>query len=140
MSNLRIHIQDTIEIENYSRKYYFSKELYNKEALLKAAYAFTDIAYIHLDLDEEYFIVNIEMKADDKHDGVCEKDFKNELLSQMVRQSVFRQTKNIRELMMARAFSSTILENPDYEGEVETEENFENVKQDILMDWFEKYE
>ena len=35
--------------------YKFKKELYSKIALLKAAYSFTDKAYIHLDADDEFF-------------------------------------------------------------------------------------
>ena len=32
----------------------FSKELYSRTALIKAAYNFTDMAYIHLDADDHY--------------------------------------------------------------------------------------
>ena len=34
----------------------FNKELYSKIALIKAAYNYTDIAYLHLDADEKYCI------------------------------------------------------------------------------------
>ena len=40
----------------------FSKELYPKSALLKAAYAFTDRAYVYLDADHDRYKVDIEAK------------------------------------------------------------------------------
>ena len=40
----------------------FCKELYSKVALIKAAYNFTDIAYVHLDADDKYYYVDIESK------------------------------------------------------------------------------
>ena len=40
----------------------FSRELYPKVALIKAAYNYTDRAYLHLDADENYFYVSIKSK------------------------------------------------------------------------------
>ena len=37
-----------------------NKELYDKKTVFKAAYSFTDIAYIHLDMDDDYYVVDIE--------------------------------------------------------------------------------
>lgn len=42
----------------------FRRELYSKIALIKAAYNYTDIAYIHLDADESYYYVTIEPKEE----------------------------------------------------------------------------
>jgi hypothetical protein len=33
----------------------FNKELYSRVALIKAAYNFTDVAYLHLDADDKYY-------------------------------------------------------------------------------------
>ena len=44
----------------------FSKELYSKVALIKAAYNFTDRAYVHLDADQHYYYVTVEAKQDEK--------------------------------------------------------------------------
>lgn len=122
-------------------KYYFTKELYNKEALLKAAYCFTDVAYVHLDADEQNYIVDIKLKGENKESKITELDFQNEILAQMVRQNISKETKNVRELMIARAFSSTIIENHECVNSV-SEDNSElsQDEKDILMDWFEKYE
>lgn len=78
----------------------FNREMYSKIALIKAAYNFTDKAYIHLDADDNYYYVTIEPKEDEE---VSEKDFINEMLTQSVRHEVYQQTKNIRELLLARA-------------------------------------
>jgi His-Xaa-Ser system protein HxsD len=115
----------------------FSKEIYNKEAVLKAAYQYTDRAFLHIDVDDTHYIVTVELKS--KNETLTEEEFQNEVLAQMVRQQVRVQTKNVRELMLARAFSSTIVEEtPEYEPN--EQETFETDINDILTDWFEKYE
>lgn len=120
-------------------KYIFSKDIYEKESILKAAYSFTDKAYIHLDANENSYIVFIEVK--DGYEKIEEKEFQNELLAQMVRKKVFEQTKHVRELMLARAFSSTIIEQANDINEKLREDNCEHVNDDdILIDWFEKNE
>ena len=42
----------------------FAKEMYPKIALLKAAYFFSDRAYIHLDANDKYYLVNLSVKLD----------------------------------------------------------------------------
>ena len=79
----------------------FSKELNSKTALIKAAYNFTDSAYVHLDADEQYYYVELEPKSGS--DKIDEHDFVNEMLAQSVRHEIFQQTKHIRELLYARA-------------------------------------
>lgn len=112
-------------------EYHFSKELYSKEALLKAAYSFTDMAYLHLDADERNYYVRIEAKEGSPI--VTEQEFQNRLLSEMVRLCVSERTKNVRELVLARAFSSTIIEGTDMEQPPENNFDIES----ILKDWFE---
>lgn len=121
-----------MNVEEYM-KFYFNKEIYSKEALLKAAYNFTDRAYMHLDIDNENYVVVIEMKG--KESNISEKEFQNEMLAQMVRLNVQKRTKNVRELMLARALASTVIEKNQIE-EACQEEDID----DILQDWFEKYE
>lgn len=115
-------------------KFSFSKDIYSKDALIKAAYNYTDKAYLHLDADFQNYIVEIEMK--DGLAGFSEKEFQNEMLAQMVRMDVQKRTKTIRELMLARAFASTVIERTEVVEDNEPEVNID----DILQDWFEKYE
>lgn len=110
----------------------FSKELYSKVALIKAAYNFTDNAYIHLDADDNYFYVTIESK---QHDCIIsEKEFINEMLTQSVRHEVYQQTKNIRELLLARAMATSVIVDEALVDDPDCGEVFgEN---EILKDWF----
>lgn len=109
----------------------FKKELYSKVALIKAAYNYTDIAYLHLDADEEYYYVFIEFKNNDMQISIAE--FENEMLVQSVRHEVYKQTKTIRELLLARSISTSLITSEQYEGdEVEINDFSED---DILKVW-----
>lgn len=109
----------------------FSKELYSKIALIKAAYNFTDRAYVHLDADDTHFYVTIETK--DPGDEVSEQEFINEILTQSVRHEVYQQTKNIRELLLARAMATSVIVDETLVDEDEEDSFSEG---DILKDWF----
>ena len=114
--------------------YRFNKSLYSKVALLKAAYNYTDKAYIHLDVDGEYYYVNFEMKPGS--DMFSEKEFTNEMLAQAVRHEVYIQTKNIRELMLARAMATTIVTDTDNEINTFSDDDMYS-EDEILKDWFD---
>ena len=115
-------------------EYRFSKEIYSKEALIKAAYSYTDKAYLHLDADDSAYIVTVLAK--DGADEVTEKEFRNAILAETVRLDIAKRTKNVRELILARAFSSTIIEEKPQAGP-ETGDYDIN---EILTDWFEDHE
>jgi His-Xaa-Ser system protein HxsD len=116
-------------------RYQFSKELYPRIALIKGAYNFTDVAYIHLDADQEYYYVDIEMKQGKP--VIQEKDFVNEMLAQSVRHEIYTKTKDIRELLLARAMATTIVADTN----ASQEELFDSDQYDeseILKDWFQE--
>jgi len=113
-------------------KFEFSKELYSKEALIKAAYNYTDRAYVHLDVDDEKYYVSLEMK--DGNDEPDEKEFVNEMLAQSVRHLIYKQTKGIRELLLARAMATSVItDNDNDEGNDEVDFS----EDEILKDWFD---
>lgn len=114
------------------KEFKFNKELYSKTALLKAAYNFTDIAYLHLDVDDKYYYVDIEKKSNKKE--INEIEFENEILTQSVRHEVYLQTKNIRELLLARAVATSVVTSEEYENEEFQEKEF--TENEILKDWF----
>jgi His-Xaa-Ser system protein HxsD len=89
-----------------------AKEIYLKEALIKAAYQFTDRCYIHIDTDDGNYLVEISAKEDGEINGI-EKEFENELVAQMTRLVVLKQTSNIRKIIMARALASTIIDHDE---------------------------
>ena len=112
----------------------FRKELYPKIVVLKAAYNFTDRAYLHLDADDSYYYVDLTEKAGE---NITENEFENEMLAQSVRHEIYLQTKTIRELLLARAMATTVITDREMAEEQITgaEDNgFE--ESDILKDWF----
>ena len=113
----------------------FKKELYPKIALLKAAYNFTDKAYIHLDADEESYYVSLSLRDNMQ---ITEKEFINEILSQSLRHEIYLQTKNIRELLVARAMASSVVTETDEETICQETEQF--TENDILNNWFDTHE
>lgn len=110
----------------------FLKSIYPKSALIKSAYGFTDKAYLHLDEDEKEYIVNIVFKDGCKFNY---HEFENEMLAQTVRYEVYKQTKDIRKLTVARALASTVIED-SFDADT-TEESDIDINQ-ILTDWFDK--
>jgi His-Xaa-Ser system protein HxsD len=113
----------------------FNRELYSKTALIKAAYNYTDVAFLHLDADEHYYYVGFEAKPG--HEDIKEQDFLNEMLAQSVRHEIYVQTKSIRELLLARAMATSVVLN-DGDFAYEHEDNGTEFSEDeILKDWFE---
>ncbi len=111
----------------------YKKELYPKIAVIKAAYHFTDVAYIHLDSDEEYYKVEITPKAGH---SIEELDFENQILAQTARNEIYKQTKNIREIALARALASSVVENNEDDSDMSESISAD----DILNNWFDKNE
>ena len=109
----------------------YQEDLYPKEVLIKAAYRFIDKAYIHIDKSNGYYIVSITPKEDSC--PFSEGDFDNEMLSQAARYVISIRTKNIREITLARAMASTIIEEDIQHDETEDISDVDS----ILKDWFE---
>ena len=116
----------------------FKEELYPKEAIMKAAYHFLDRCYIYVDLENREFVVKLTPKNETAGSGI-EHDFENELLAQTVRYQVYTQTHVIREILMARAMSSTITGSYTEYEKSQDSENSESLDS-ILTDWFDKNE
>ena len=114
----------------------YAKELYEKEVVVKVAYAFTDRAYIHLDVRGENYLVSLVPKGEEQ-EGRLYAEFENELIAQETRRMVSERTKHIREMIVARALSSTMIDLKD-EGADEEENLFD--ADAILTDWYEEYE
>ena len=112
----------------------FSKNIYPKNALIKSAYNFTDKAYLHLDENADEYIVSIIFKDESTFDY---DEFENEMLTQTVRYEVYKQTKDIRKLTVARALASTVIDELPNDEEVEDNDIDIN---NILIDWFDKNE
>jgi His-Xaa-Ser system protein HxsD len=95
--------------------------VYSREAILRACYWFTDIAYIRIpESPEDRLIVRIEMKqttptlANPKPTPVREfiGEFCNSLLDFELRRQIESETAPVRQLILAKAFSeSGVLES-----------------------------
>lgn len=116
-----------------------SRELYDREVVLKTAYIFTEKAYLHIESNEDNWIIHMKMKPGMA--AVSPAEFENALISEMVRLSVYRRTHTLRELLMGKALSTSVIEhdNPIREIAGEQETSQEEL-QDILQDWFDKNE
>jgi His-Xaa-Ser system protein HxsD len=116
----------------------FSKELYLKEALIKAAFQFTEKAYLYLSQDADYYYIEIIPKGDMLPSNF-EHEFENEMLSQTVHSIVSHQTSQLRSIIMGRALSSTMVLEKLKPQEDPTEIESFDLDQ-ILKDWFEQNE
>lgn len=114
---------------------YYSQTIYSKEVLLKSAYSFTDECYIHLDIEGSNYVVELIPKNGVDSEQYYLK-FENELVAQETRKIVAEKTKEIREMIVARSLSSTIINNSV--EEVTNEEDFS--ADEILKDWFDNGE
>ena len=114
----------------------YEKSIYPIEALLKAAYSFIKNAYIHFSIEDQKIIVTFTAKSGKELSDTIDKDFENALLAQTVRLQVFKQTHAIRELLMARAMSSTMTIDED-PVKLFNDNYLDDNIDDVLKDWFE---
>lgn len=122
-----------------------SKSLYSREVLLKTAYSFTDKVYLHLEQDEKDWIISWKSKEGQVIDAG---EFENELIAQSLREELLQQTMDLRKVILARAFASTVMDNQSLDdaldqtvGTVVAPENVmpvtEKEKEAILRGWFD---
>lgn len=125
-------------------RFTYSKELYSRTALIKAAFHYTDRAYVHLDCDDSSYTVDIVQKPGCT--PVDLREFDNTLLAQLAREEVYQKTKEIRKIALARAMASSIVETNEeipagkqndrkVPEPLPFEEDTEK-PEDILKDWF----
>ena len=85
----------------------FSKGLYEKSALLKAAYSFTEVAYLHLSQDDKNWYVSWHNKPGET---LTSEAFENALIEQQLRKELLRESRDLRTVLLARAMASTLVE------------------------------
>jgi His-Xaa-Ser system protein HxsD len=100
---------------------YLDPRIYSKEAVLKASYCFTGIAYVRLpESPDNRLVIQLELKqripslANPKPITIREfvKEFCNSLLDFELRREVEIETGQVRQLIVAKAFSeSGVLED-----------------------------
>lgn len=114
-----------------------SEEIYPKESILKAAYKFSADYQIYLDKKGGYYLLEVETADGNSiSDPGLEHEIRKELLAQAARHAVVQQTQELRNIIVARALASTIID--DHDGGYVSEEDMK--AEDILTDWFDKYD
>ena len=113
----------------------FSKELYDRNVIVKSAYLFTEKYYIHIDVDQEAYIIEFTSKDGNTADDI-DQLYENELIAEQTRVIVNNKTKNLRELIAARALSSTIVDIEQKDDINDGREAQKFSASDILQDWF----
>ena len=108
----------------------YKKELYSRNVLFKTCYKFTDNTYIHLDSDDTDFIVTISPK-DSTDQSDYDLEFSNQMIEEVNREIVTEQTKNIRQILLARSLASTVI----YDDEI-TEIETDVSDKSAMRDWF----
>lgn len=118
------------------------KALFPHVVLLKAAYSFLDLLYIHFDETDTAWQVNMTRKSLDTESKNYAEEFENELLAQAVRYDVYLQTHTVRELLVARAMTTTMVDEADPFEKISTDEKSVSSEElnEILTDWFKHNE
>ncbi|MEY8381303.1 His-Xaa-Ser system protein HxsD [Ileibacterium valens] len=89
------------------KQFQFHSDLFSRIALIKASYVVTNRAHIHLDYDAPYYLVAISEK--DGMDSIVLEQFENEMLAQNVRDEIYRQTKEVRAILLTRAMATSLV-------------------------------
>lgn len=113
----------------------FRKNVYSSRQILRAAYVFTDQAYIYLDDDEKYTYVYIDAKENGDISEI-QGELKNEVLAQVLRDSINERTKTIRDVIFQRAMSSSMIVPDKFFSNLEESEQVDFDLEPILKDWF----
>ncbi len=126
---------------SYSQEIRVDKSIYTLDVLLKTAFSFTDQVYLHLAQDENSWIISWKGKAEASVDA---SEFENELISQQLRERITEKTAEVRKLLLARAFSSSMIEmEDDVPAEAASENPFrkelegEYNSSDVMKGWFD---
>lgn len=116
------------------------KSIYSKQVLLKTAYSFSDRVYLHLSQDDQSWIIQW---TDMPGQIIKPEMFENEMLSQQLREELVEKTRDIRTLLLSRAFASSAMEieSTDTEPPIITDDNMldegDAAAEDILKGWFD---
>lgn len=115
----------------------YNSDLYPREVIIKAAYSFTSDYFVHLDYYDEYYLISLTPKNSEEDETDIKNKLDNAIISQLARFTVSSKTSKIRQLIMARAFSSSLIVNKEELPEYDTKYVASSEK--ILKDWFESY-
>lgn len=88
----------------------FEKQFFSIETIKKSLYKFADAAGFEITSDENNIYINIFKSDLSNHDTEeLENSIRTEVLDQDLRDIVANETKDVRRLILANAFSNTTL-------------------------------
>lgn len=104
-------------------------DIYPLEISMKASYNYIEQVYIFFEKDsEKTYEIEFESKNKKVDLNKIISEFKNELLHEKIRKNISNETKNIREILLARALYGFALENNEVD-----KKNFDlNLKDDNI--------
>lgn len=119
-------MQDVIEsLENGQLILKVDSTVYSKPCLFRTCYKFTDRCYVFLSRDEDNqktIITVLSPKAESVDLNQLSGEFFNELLDQQVRDSLSKETGELRNLIVAQAFAEgNLLDESRDEGDYEAD-------------------
>ncbi len=119
-------MQDVIEsLENGQLILKVDSTVYSKPCLFRTCYKFTDRCYVFLSRDEDNqktIITVLSPKAESVDLNQLSGEFFNELLDQQVRDSLSKETGELRNLIFAQAFAEgNLLDESRDEGDYEAD-------------------
>lgn len=107
---------------------------------MKTAYLFLDRAYLHITENEDTWTVHFSAKGAELPADIGE-EFENALIAQAVRSVVYQKTHHLREMLLARAMTSSVIDAEDPLKKIEADQQTDEEElSGILEDWFEKHE
>lgn len=134
------------QIKNNGLVIKLNPEIYPLEAVYGACYVFIDRAYLFLDGDPKKEIrVSLKGKTPlrTKELKALSGEFKNELLNYVLRLSIAKNTKKIREIIVERALFSVLPHEEQLEKIEKPQDNKKEVTESdplgIAVPWEEKY-
>jgi len=77
------------------------------EAIYSTCYTFLDKFYIYLDKNKENIIVTLQSKEEKINPKTIEGEFRNELLSNLLREKIAKNNSKIREYILGQALYSS---------------------------------
>lgn len=125
-----------------------NEKVYPVSVIMKTCYLFTDKYYVYLDYTEEH-VIKVDLKAKEEtqlQNRNVSGEFHNELLNQALRLKVSHETKNLRELIFARALHSASFETTsnieiiDQNLELTDQNPYEEDYLKIAESWFNNQE
>jgi len=112
-------------------------KLISLEAIYSTCYAFIDKFYIYLDKNKENVIVAFQPKEGKVNLKTIEGEFRNELLSNLLREKITKNNSKIREYILGQAlYSSTPSKIEEFL--TKTEEDYIEDPLGIAIPWEEK--